>query len=323
MAEITAVDTYSFVPDHLRLPTRRPGISAFVRTRNGADFVGAAINSHAPYVDEIIVVYNQCVDRTEDVLVELQTKLGPEKLKIYHYLPRVYPPGTDLHAREPASSPHSVVNYSNFALAQTTRTVAFMIDDDHVAMDAKFARMIEDVRREGVPDGRMACFSGVNLARDSQGRVGVLAATPFAGNGDHGFITVDPRTHFVHDRRFETLRKFHLHRVFIGFAYWHLKFLKAGKGFANYELDGGANRRFERKMREFQSRPDVLTIAGLSAAMPRLKSHLMRFIPYDKWVLFGNRALAMANGAVSQAELDAFVHEQGLGDPLGDDETRS
>lgn len=313
MAEITRVETYSFTPAALRVGDRRPGISGFVRTRNGADFVAAAIRSHAAYVDEIVVVYNQCTDGTEAILAGLQDELGPEKLKIVHYLPRVFPPGSDEHVAEPADSPHSVVNYSNFALACTTRQVAFKIDDDHVAMDGPFARMAADVHRDGLAPGRMACFSGINLARDDQGRVGVFAATPLAGNGDHGFFPVTPDAYFVHDRRYEDFRKRHFRRVFVGFAYWHLKFLKAGLGFANYEISGGANRRFAKKQRDFHSRRDIVTIAELAATMPRLRAALMRLAPFDKWALIGNRALAMADGAVTEADLAEVLARYGLG----------
>ncbi|WP_216075002.1 hypothetical protein, partial [Acinetobacter baumannii] len=71
------------------------------------------ILSHAPYVDEIVAVYNQCTDATEDILRRLQDELGPDKLKLFDYRPRVHPPGSKEHAAEPGNSPHSVVNYSN------------------------------------------------------------------------------------------------------------------------------------------------------------------------------------------------------------------
>ncbi len=51
--------------------------------------------------------------------------------------------------------------------------------------------------------------------------------------------------------------------------------------------------------------------------MPRFRSQLMRHVPVDKWALIGNRALAMADGAVTEADLDAFVAAYGLGSALG------
>ncbi|MCZ8313297.1 hypothetical protein [Phreatobacter sp.] len=318
MAVITPVDTYSFSPGDLAIAERRPGISAFVRTRNGADFLRPTILSHAPFVDEIVAVYNQCTDGTEAVLAALQDELGSDKLKLFHYLPRVHPPGSTAHAAEPAASPHSVVNYSNFALTRTTRQVVVKLDDDHIAFERGLVPMVERLRRDGLAPGRMLCFSGLNLVRDEAGRVGIHADTPFSGNGDIGFFAMTPDAYFVHDRRFEDFRKYHFRRVFTGFAYWHMKYLKTGLGFANYEIGSGDNRRFARKEEAFRRRCEVLTIAEVAAAMPRLRSQVMRRVPIDKWALIGNRALAMAGGAVTQADLDAFLATYGLGSALAE-----
>lgn len=316
MAEITAIETYSFTPDDLKVAARRPGISAFVRTRNGADFIAPAILSHAPYVDEIVAVYNQCTDDTEAILASLQDRLGPDKLKLFHYLPRVHPPGSAEHAAEPGASPHSVVNYSNFALAQTTRRIVVKLDDDHIALDRLLRPMVEDLRRDGLPPGRMLCFSGLNLARDGDGRIGVHAGTPFSGNGDIGFFAMTPDAYFVHDRRFEDFRKYHFRRLFTGFAYWHMKYLKAGLGFANYEIETGTNRRFARKEKDFHRRREVITVAELQDSMPVWRARAMRCIPFDKWRLIGERALAVAGGAVTDADLEDFLAQHGLGEPV-------
>jgi glycosyltransferase involved in cell wall biosynthesis len=313
MADITAVDTYAFTPDDLGVAARRPGISAFVRTKNGADFLAPTIRSHAPHVDEIVAVYNQCTDGTEAVLAGLQDELGPDKLKLFHYLPRVHPPGSTEHAAEPATSPHSVVNYSNFALSRTTRRIVVKLDDDHIAFERELAPMVAALRRDGLAPGRMHCFSGLNLVRDADGAVGIHAGTPFSGNGDIGFFAMTPDAYFVHDRRFEDFRKYHFSRVFVGFAYWHMKYLKTGLGFANYEIESGRNRRFEKKERAFHSSREVVTISELRASMPRLRASVMRHLPFDKWALIGNRALAMAAGAVTDEDLAAFLARYDLG----------
>lgn len=319
MAEITPVETYSFTPDDLRVGERLPGISAFVRTRNGADFIRATILSHAPHVDEIVAVYNQCTDDTEAILAELQDRLGPDKLRLYHYLPRVHPPGSAEHAAEPGASPHSVVNYSNFALSRTGRQVVVKLDDDHIAFDRLLAPMVAGIRTGGLAPGRMTCFSGLNLARDANGDIGIHADTPFSGNGDIGFFAVTPDAYFVHDRRFEDFRKYHFRRVFEGFAYWHMKYLKSGLGFANYEIEDGRNRRFARKERDFHKRREVITLAELRASLPRLRSQAMRHLPFEKWALIGNRALAVLDGVVTDSDLADLVAGQGLGQALTDD----
>jgi glycosyltransferase involved in cell wall biosynthesis len=316
MAHVTSIESYSFTPADLAVDARSSGISAFVRTRNGADFLAPTILSHAPYVDEIVVVYNQCTDATPEVLAQLQGRLGPDKLKLFEYLPRVHPPGTKDHATEPATSPHSVVNYSNFALTRTTRQIVVKLDDDHIAFDRLLQPMIAELRRDGLKPGRMNCFSGLNLARDGEGRVGVHAGTPFSGNGDIGFFAMTPDAYFVHDRRFEDFRKYYFDRVFVGFAYWHMKYLKSGLGFANYEIGKGRNRRFARKEKDFHAKREVITVAEVAETMPTLRAAVMSRIPFDKWALIGNRARAMAQEHVTDADLAEMVARYGLGEPL-------
>ena len=93
----------------------------------------------------------------------------------------------------------------------------------------------------------MHCFSGINVARDQNGRLGVPAHDMLAGTGDHGFFVVGRSTFFRHDRRFERFQHDGMKRVFKGFLYWHLKYLKQDFGFGNYELEGNPNSRYSKK----------------------------------------------------------------------------
>jgi hypothetical protein len=240
------VEDDSFTPDDLDPGARLPGISAFMRIKNGADFLEATIRSHIDHVDEIVAVYNQCTDATPEILARLQNEFGPERLRVLHYLPRVYPPGSEGHATEPADSPASFVNMSNFALVQTRRRIVMKLDDDHLAMGERLAGLVKQIGDGGHRLDRVVCFSGLNLAQDDTGKCGVLAIEPFSGNGDIGFFMVTPRTRFIHNRRFEDFDHDGRPRVFGDFAYWHLKYLKAGFGFGNREV-GQGNPRFARK----------------------------------------------------------------------------
>lgn len=241
------VTGYSFRPADLRVAERRPGISAFMRIRNGADFLEAAIRTHIDAFDEIVAVYNQCTDATPDILARLAQEYGP-KLKVFHYADRVYPPGSKEHATEPADSPHSLVNYYNFALAQTGYAIATKLDDDHLAIPDSLRRVCERLRAgETGSDRLLHCFSGLNLARDGQGGLAVPAHDMISGGGDIGFFRVGPDTYFQHDRRFERFARAGLRRSFTGFLYWHLKYLKQGEGFANYELDRNPDGRYARR----------------------------------------------------------------------------
>ncbi len=253
------MDEYCFHPDQLAPESRAPGISAIMRLRNSEDFLEAVVESHAPYFDEIVAVYNQCTDATPAILAALDERF-PGKLKITHYEPRVFPSGTPEHIAEPADSPHSLVNYSNFALAQSTHRIVALLDDDHIAVERNVARLTEAIRRKGSLKGAMWCISGLNLDRHRDGTLGVHLAAPFAGNGDHGYFEVTRKTYFEHGRKFERLRYEEFQRRYHGMAYWHLKYLKRGFGFANYELDENPHSRYSRHRERFLGRRDTASL---------------------------------------------------------------
>ncbi len=267
---------YSFDPSDLRIGARTPGISIFMRVRNGADFLEAAIRSHAEAADEIVAVYNQCTDGSDAILHRLRDELGP-KLRLIHYLDRVYPPGSDGHARTAPDAPASFVNMSNFALAQTRHTIAMKLDDDHLAIDDRFGRLAERVRKSGFRLSETLCFSGINLARDESGKIGIPAHEPLVGTGDHFLFEVKAQTCFRHDARFEHFQHVD-RRVFGDITYWHLKYLKNGLGFANAEADPSPNPRFTRKKERLMANRTVLTVDELRVRIPGWVD-VTRFLP--------------------------------------------
>ena len=248
---------YVFHPGDLAVGQRLPGISGFMRIRNGADFLEPTIRSHIGHFDEIVALYNQCTDDTEAILLRLQQDYGSQRLRVVHYLDRVHPPGSEGHRRTPPDSPHSLVNYYNAALAATRCRIATKLDDDHLAIDAALAAVTRALRAAPAL-AEMRCFSGLNLMRGPQGELGIYASTPISGGGDIGFFPVRPDTRFVHDRRFERFERAGLPRRFVGFLYWHLKYLKAELGFANYELEANPDSRYARRRRALAGNPHTL-----------------------------------------------------------------
>ncbi len=286
VAGTECVQAYRFSPDDLGCDRRTAGISAFMRIRNGQDFLEATIRSHIDCFDEVVALYNQCTDATPDILQRLRQEF-PHKLRVVHYVDRVHPPGSEGHASTPADSPNSLVNYYNAALAATRFAVATKLDDDHLAIADSTRTLTDSLRRAGKRVDAMHCFSGLNLIRGAEGELGVLASTPISGGGDIGFFPVRPNTYFVHDRRFERFQRGGLERRFAGFLYWHLKYLKAELGFANYELDANPDSRYARRRAALaenrhtviglqalvrQLQPSVIDrLAGLLSAKKRLK----------------------------------------------------
>jgi hypothetical protein len=264
-APATEIDTYQFSPDDLRVAERKPGISGFMRIRDGAYSLEAAIRSHIDHFDEIVAVYNRSTDATAEILGRLAQEFCP-RLSVFHYLPSVYPPGSDGHKATPPNHPQSLVNYYNFALSRTRYSHATKLDDDHIAMGQGMAKIVAEVRAGRIASNDLACFSGLNLARDAEGKLGILRREPFAGSGDHWIFPVRPDTYFVHDRRFEQLQHPGMPRRFHGFAYWHLKHLKPEFGFANYDLADNPQSRYARRLEALKADHAVMGTEGLANA---------------------------------------------------------
>ena len=195
------MEDYRFDHSSLNPARRTHGISAYLRTRNGAEFVKRAIESHIDHVDEVVAIHNDCTDDTPGILRELAGKY-PAKLKVYEYEPSVHPPGTQEHRATPADSVHAMANYSNYALSKTTRRVVVLLDDDHLAIQPNFKRAVDHVRKHGLRN-KALCFSGLNLLRSSSGEVGVCYEVPFSGNKDWFFFPVSEGTYFSHTERSE------------------------------------------------------------------------------------------------------------------------
>jgi len=241
-----SVRGYSFSPTDLAVDSRTSGVSGFMRVKNGADFIEQAVRTHIDFFDEIVVVMSGSTDATPRILERLLSELRP-RLRVIHYLDDVFPPGSDGHRRTNANHPRSMVNYSNFALAQTRHQIACKVDDDHVAISGVMSRLVSRVRSPSFRDTDFLAFSGLNLICGEDGRLGVSKSDPLSGGGDIGFFRVLSDSYFRHDPRFERVSRSGRTPTFGGFAYWHMKYLKSGFGFGNYDLARGENARFERK----------------------------------------------------------------------------
>lgn len=248
---VELISDVRFSPQMLQAVDRPRGVSAFMRIRNGAFSVEAAIRSHIGQFDEIVALYNRCTDATGEILARLEQEFAP-RLRVYHYLPQVFPPGSEGHRTTPPDAPQSLVAYYNCALSLTRFSHATKLDDDHVAMGAATARLLEDVRAGRAAARDLACFSGLNLVRAADGSVGILASEPFSGSGDIAVFPVSSRTYFAHDRRFERFVHEGLPRRFHSVVYWHLKYLKPEFGFGNYDLSDNPRSRYWRRLRQLQ-----------------------------------------------------------------------
>lgn len=258
---------YIFNPETLEPKNRRDGISAFLRVRNGEDFLRIAIESHIHYFDEIVAVYNQCTDNTPEILHDLAKKY-PIKIKIYEYKPRVYPPGSDGHKITPPDSVHSLVNYYNYALSKTTFKIATKLDADHLAIQSNLKKTVDYIRKNGLKDKRLS-FSGINLMQSKEGEIGVFSNKPFSGNDDICFFPVSKSTYFIHDPRYAYSQGFHpgnLNCEYAGILYFHLKYLMKNYGFENYELHDNPNSRYAPRLEFFKKHAEYQSLEEFVAS---------------------------------------------------------
>jgi len=294
---IQTVRQYRFKPSDLHIPQRQPGISAFVRVRNGETFLAQAVCSHLPYFDEIVIVHNQCTDRSAAIAESLQRRF-PQKIRVFHYEDAVLPLGDPAYAQMPMDAPESMGNYSNFALACTRYTVATKLDDDHIAIPERVASVVQTIRARDCRLGsEMLCVSGFNLYQDAAG-LGVLASTPLVGNGDHGYFEVSEQTYFRNSERHEVFNHRHLRRRYVDLTYLHGKYLKPEFGFGNYDLKRLPDSRFARKRAKFEQDQRVEPLAVVLRRYerwPRWPS-LARVMP-SKWGIRWARACQLAEQA--------------------------
>jgi glycosyltransferase involved in cell wall biosynthesis len=232
---------------------RKRGISGFMRLRNEADFLKLAIESHIPFLEELIIVHNRCTDNTPQIAHECQQKY-PNKIKVYHYEPFVFPQGSKEHKYLPADSENSLVNYYNFALSKTTMSHAVKIDGDHVAIPELFEAAVNQLYKKG--DKLFYCFQGINLW-DDQGVICVNGNRPFTGGYDIGFFKVQRNTFFKHHPTWETFSH-RLNNYKLGPIFFHLKSMKKDRGLANYDLLDNPLSEYHRYIEIYYNNPPLI-----------------------------------------------------------------
>ena len=131
-------------------PRKRPsGISGYVRARNEGESLSQVIESHLPFLDELVIVSNNCQDNTHEIALDYQSRY-PDRVKAFHYEPQVYLYGSEGYTRASASSPNSLTNLSNWALSKTTFNIVVKVDGDHVAIPQLMGPVAERIRRNGL-----------------------------------------------------------------------------------------------------------------------------------------------------------------------------
>ncbi len=228
---------------------RNDGLSGFIRAKNEGEYIYQVISSWLLLVDELIIVFNDCSDNTEEEIKRAIKDFGINKIKAYRYMPTVYPQGSKEHIELPPDDIHSLVNYYNYALSKTTMKYAVKIDGD-IIYDSSICDKINKYLSKSSIDGYFK-LHGINLI-DNIGKLYIASNSKFCGmNGDLCIFPVSKTTIFKHRVEFEYLDLTSLKDDGGCYAYYHMKFVKEDMGFGNYLLLDNKNSRYIKITKEF------------------------------------------------------------------------
>jgi glycosyltransferase involved in cell wall biosynthesis len=277
---VEVVEKPSFRAEDFDRSKKKPGVSAIIRLKNEEDFLELALASIEPFFDEFIVVYNGCTDRTPEI-VEGFAAANEKRVKAFHYVPEVFPQGSEMQRRLPANDVNSLVHYYNFALSKATRQVCAKWDGDMIAAPQPFRQVMDRLR--SARNSMLArwtspwtagfwWYSGVNLS-DKDGKIFVIKKRPRAwGRYDHGLWPVSRVNKFTHDPRFELLNTRWLVKSFVGFVFFHLKGMKRDRGAGVYQLERNPNSPYKKLVDEVWRDPEVITLDEYCRMMPAARS---------------------------------------------------
>lgn len=140
-----------FKVDFQKLDNLRPiGVSGLMRVKNDGVFVAASIDSCIDALDELVIVYDDSEDNTEEVIKRKREEY-PDKIKIYYYEPKIMSHNlsdTEIERLEkiPEDSPQLLSSYYNWTMSKASYRYAFKIDADQIYFSSKL-KMICDLYR--------------------------------------------------------------------------------------------------------------------------------------------------------------------------------
>jgi glycosyltransferase involved in cell wall biosynthesis len=276
---IEVVEKPHFKPEDFDPAKKKPGISAILRLKNEQDYLEKALDSIRPFFDEFVIVYNQCSDRTPEIIEKFATE-EPQRVRAFHYLPEVFPGHSEEHLALPANHVSSLVHYYNFALSKISYRICAKWDGDMIAAPEPFARVVDRLRR--INPGSLSWwsspwrmgfwwYSGVNLC-DQDGEIFVIKPWPRSGKWDHGFWPVGRSNTFRHDPRFEVLNTRWLKKTFVGFVFFHVKAMKKDRGVTAYQLETNPDSRFRSHVEKTWIHPEHITFEEYCQIEPHARS---------------------------------------------------
>jgi glycosyltransferase involved in cell wall biosynthesis len=131
------------------------GLSAFVRCKNEEEYIVASLMSVVRVFDEIIVVLNNCTDRTAELVADL-ISFQP-KIRLMTYADECTPIGPRYLEAVSAKPGTSIARYYNWCLEQTSYSHVCKWDGDMIATP-----VFEQVR-DLFPSSEVVVFDGYDV----------------------------------------------------------------------------------------------------------------------------------------------------------------
>ena len=212
--------------DYSKFNNRKSGISGFMRIKNEEQFIETVVLSWINYLDELVIIYNDCNDKTPIILKRLEKKY-PKKIKLFHYLPVVYPFNTPKFSKTDIDSIHSFCFYSNFALSKTSYDKCVKIDGDHIGIPQALKRIYNYLTEKNMKDS-VYYFSAFNLWMFNR-RLYFDLNNPYCGNGDVYYFNSSDKHKFIKhplNKNLEFLRISSKYQYDIGFIFLHTHYMK-------------------------------------------------------------------------------------------------
>lgn len=242
-----------FIPEEKRLN----GISLILRVKNGEDYLKTCMLAAVDQVDEIIAIFNDSIDRTEEILVEMENAY-PQKIKLFKYMPKVYPPNDDYYKKNSIRSddPHSLSHYYNFALSKTKYSHVCKFDDDNLMFPNSFRSLKSEVEKKNntVAIG----LRGINLF-DLKGRLYINKMNEHTSGGDTVMFKYNSKCRFVQTVPYEVFQSPYK-TVHISVCFYHLKSCKKDRGLNNYDTAHNHTSRYIDMFKKFFGQAQLIPL---------------------------------------------------------------
>ncbi|MBN3909464.1 MAG: tetratricopeptide repeat protein [Nostoc sp. NMS1] len=274
--EHPVINESSFEPQN-----RQDGISGVMLIHNEAEFLAQVIDTWIDAVDELVIVFNDCTDNSPEIIEEYERKYYP-KIRAFHYLQRVYSPNTKEQLELDVNNINSFTFYSNFNLSQTRYKICVVINGDHVGIP-EYLKKIYNFLKTNPLQNTALFFSGLNLWKHPDYSQYCISLKDIAlGDGDLAYWTVSPNHIFVKNSNNPLLtivRCQGLEYYYLGFIFWHTRFLKKDYGQGNYGVySENLNQFLESKIREAKLVPLSLQF--------KQKNKGFQYISYRRFSLY-------------------------------------